>query len=206
MKGFDQRYWREQYAEPATIDGIGNVRDHSRYVSAFFNLEGVEVRSLIDLGFGLGHLLREMRRTFKPRLVHGIEPSEYAFKKLRLPGARLWQQDLLDWARDEKKERIYDLALCNSVLQYLSEKELKEVLPVLARRSRFLYLTVPTDVEYQRQKCELDFVDPWAKVRTREQYLKLLRPHFSFLSTRILESKVHFNEQTTPFQDLLFRF
>lgn len=206
MKRFDQRYWRVQYAEPASIDGIGNVRDHSRYVSAFFNLEGVEIYSLIDLGFGLGHLLREMRRSFKPRLTHGIEPSEYVFKKVRLPGARLWQQDLLSWARDEKKERLYDLALCNSVLQYLSVKELREVLPVLARRCRFLYLTVPTDVEYQRQKSELDFFDPWAKVRTRDQYLQLLRPHFTFLSTRILESKAHFNEQTTHFQDLLFRF
>lgn len=207
MKPFDQNYWDEQYRDLKTIDGIGNVKDHSRYVAAYFNLEGFNVESMVDLGFGLGYLMKEFARTFKPRRIEGIEPSEHVFKKMRMKNAKLYQEDLLTWATHPNRARwAFDLAICNSVLQYLSDKELKIVLPVLAQRCRYLYLTVPTDVEYYRQQSELEFADPWARVRTREQYQRLLKPHFTFISSRILESKIHYDEKTTPFQDLLFRF
>ncbi len=201
-----EEYWRTQYSDPATIDGIGNARDHSRYLSAFFNLEGFAVESLVDLGFGTGHLFKEMIRTFKPGRVLGIEPSAHVFKRFRAPRVRVRQLDLVSWCLDPKEERVYDLGLCTSMLQYLDAAEIKAALPVLARRLRYLYLTVPTDVEYTRQGVEHHFADPYAQVRGRAWYQKTLRPHFTFLSTRVLESKHHFNERTTPFNDLLFRF
>ncbi len=207
MKPFDQDYWDENYQDLKTIDGIGNVKDHSRYLAAYFNLEGFEVKSLIDLGFGYGNLLKEMIRTFKPRRVVGIEPSPPAFKKVKITKAHLFQEDLMSWAQNPARGAyIFDLAICNSVLQYLSDADLKLILPILARRVRFLYLTVPTDVEYKRQQSELDFHDKWAKIRTRKQYLKLLAPHFTVISSRVLESKFHYTEDNTEFQDLLFRF
>jgi len=92
------------------------------------------------------------------------------------------------------------------VFQYLTDKELKEIIPVLSKRIKFLYLTVPTNVELGRQVSELEFKDEYAIHRTREQYQKLLRPHFTFVSARVLESKHFFNEETTPFTDLLFRY
>ena len=205
MKELGREYWDVQYAEPETIDGVGNARDHSRYLSAFFNLEGVEIKSMVDLGFGPGTLFKEMIRTFRPKRALGIEPSGHVFKKFRHPQARVRQEDILTWARRPDKT-TYDLGLCTSVLQYLSEKELKEALPVLARRVRYLYLTVPTDVEYLRQKTEQKFADPYAHQRGRAQYQKLLRPHFTFLSLRVLESQHFFDEKSTPFNDLLFRF
>ncbi len=207
MKGFSPTYWQENYQDLKTIDGIGNVKDHSQYLEAFFNLEGFEINSIIDLGFGLGYLMKELKRTFKPRHLTGIEPSEFAFKKMKCPGAQLLAMDLVTWAQTPMKgKQIYDLAVLNSVLQYLSDKELKLVLPILARRARYLYLTVPTDIEYRRQQSELDFKDSWARVRTRKHYQRLLRPHFTFVSCRILESRHFYDDSTTPFQDLLFRF
>lgn len=206
MKPFDQHYWDQQYSDLKTIDGIGNVKDHSRYLAAFFNLEGFEVESLIDFGFGYGHLLKEMARVLKPRRIEGIEPSPPAFKKVHLKGAKLYQEDLVTWSQNEtRKPWVYDLGICNSVFQYLSDQELKIVLPILSQRVRYLYLTVPTDIEYERQKSELNFEDPWSKARTRSKYHRLLKPHFTFISTRILESKHFYNDNNTPFQDLLFR-
>ncbi len=206
MKPFDQHYWDTHYHDLKTIDGIGNVKDHSRYLSAFFNLEGFEPESLIDLGFGTGHLMKEMVRTFKPRRIEGIEPSPWAFQRMKLKNAKLYQEDLSAWCRHPARGRWpFDLGLCTSVLQYVRDKELNEILPILAQRCRFLYLTLPTDIEYRRQKIELDFEDSWALSRSREYYQRLISPHFTFLSTRVLESKAHYSEHTTPFQDLLFR-
>lgn len=205
MANFTKAYWDTQYEDIQSIDGVGNAKDHSRYLSAFFNLEGFNVESMIDLGFGTGHLFKEMYRKFNPHRVMGIEPSTHVYKRFKAPWARTQQMDLLTWGRTKDKS-TYDLGLCTSVLQYLSDKELKEVIPVMSRRIRYLYLTVPTDIEYERQSVELKFTDPYAKQRTRSRYHLLFRPHFTFLSTRVLESQYFYDERTTPFNDLLFRF
>lgn len=210
MKAFGPDYWSEQYTEPETIDGMANVKDHSAYLKAFFNLEGVDIDSVIDFGFGHGKLFKEIVRTFKPIGAVGLEPSETVFKRFKpVPPIRVRQQGILEWARAPQSigPKVFDLGVCTSVFQYLPATELREVVPIMAKRVRYLYLTVPTDVEYRRQKTELQFSDPWAYTnRTRQWYHRLLRPHFTFLSTRILESKEHFDENNTPFNDLLFRF
>jgi SAM-dependent methyltransferase len=214
MTKFDKSYWDKNYSEPMSMDGIGNARDHVRYLKSYLALEHVDVSSIVDLGFGYGHLFREMLKAFIPHTAVGIEPSPYAFRKARADKLRpasttdlkLYEEDLLTWCRSKRKEVVFDLGLCTSVFQYLEDRELKEVIPVLARRIKYLYLTVPTDGELSRQVSELDFKDEYAIHRSREKYQKLLRPSFTFISARVLESKHHFDEESTPFTDLLYRF
>jgi hypothetical protein len=215
MTVFDKTYWDKNYAEPMSMDGIGNARDHVSYLVSFLDIEHVDIGTVIDLGFGYGHLFREMMKAFIPHRAVGIEPSPYAFKKAKIHKLRpvastdleLYEEDLLTWCRtDRKKKNFFDLGICTSVFQYLTDKELKEALPIISKRIKYLYLTVPTDVELGRQVSELEFKDEYAIHRTREQYQKLLKPHFTFVSARVLESKHYFNEDTTAFTDLLYRF
>ncbi len=211
---FDKTYWDKNYSDPMSMDGIGNAKDHTRYLQSFFAVEHVDVSTIVDLGFGYGHLFREMLRTFKPHTAVGIEPSPYAFKKAKpdklrpVPSTdlRLFEEDLLTWCRTGRRGNKFDLGICTSVFQYIADRELKEILPVLARRIKYLYLTVPTDIELGRQISELEFKDEYAIKRSREKYQRLLRPHFTFVSARVLESKHFFLEETTPFTDLLYRF
>ncbi len=214
MANFDKTYWDKNYSDPMSMDGIGNAKEHTRYLKSFLAVEHVEITSIVDLGFGYGHLFREMMKTFIPYKAVGIEPSPYAFKKARPDKLRpvdstdlkLYQEDLITWCRTKRKENEFDLAICTSVFQYLTDKELKEVLPVIAKRVKYLYLTVPTDVELGRQVSELEFKDEYAIHRTREKYQKMIKPHFTFISSRILESKSFFDEESTSFTDLLYRF
>ena len=215
MTAFDKTYWDKNYAQPMTMDGIGNAKDHVRYLKSFLSIEHVEITSVIDLGFGYGHLFREMLKAFIPYRAVGIEPSPYAFNKVKIDKLRpvestdlkLIQEDLITWCRtDRKKNSEFDLGICTSVFQYLSDKELREIIPVLAKRIKYMYLTVPTNIELGRQVSELEFKDEYAIHRTREQYQKLLKPHFTFISSRVLESKTHFDEESTHFTDLLYRF
>lgn len=213
-KGFDKTYWDVNYAEPEEMDNIVNAKEHADYMRSILALESVDVSSVIDLGFGLGILFKEVLKTFKPYRAHGIEPSEHAFetvskKKMAVESTKLVLEniDLCTWAAKEyKKDKTFDLGLCTSVFQYLSDKEIEEVLPVMARRIRFLYFSVPTNLELKKQIEDLQFKDEYAIHRSREKYLKLIRPHFTFVSSRLLESKVHFDEDSTHFTDLLFRF
>lgn len=214
MPNFDKTYWDKNYSDPMSMDGIGNAKDHVRYLQSFLAVEHVDVSSIVDLGFGYGHLFREMLRAFRPHTAVGIEPSSFAFKKAKPDKLRpvpttdlkLYEEDLITWCRTNRKEKSFDLGICTSVFQYLSDKELKEILPILAKRIRYLYLTVPTDVELRRQVSELDFKDEYAIHRSREKYQRLLRPHFTFVSARLLESKFFFDEESTHFTDLLYRF
>lgn len=214
MNSFDKTYWDKNYSDPMSMDGIGNAKEHTKYLQSYLSIEHVDISTIVDLGFGYGHLFREMLRAFKPHTAVGIEPSPYAFKKVKLDKIRpvpsteiaLYEEDLLTWCRTKRKQNKFDLGICTSVFQYLSDKELKEVLPVLSKRVKYLYLTVPTDIELNRQISELEFKDEYAIRRSKEKYQKLIRPHFTFISSRILESKHYFDEETTSFTDLLYRF
>ena len=214
MKSFDKTYWDKNYSDPMSMDGIGNAREHARYLKSFLTIEHVDISTVIDLGFGYGHLFREMLKTFIPHTAVGIEPSSFAFKKAKpdkwrpveSTDLKLYEEDLLTWCRTTRKNNIFDLGICTSVFQYLSDKDLKEIIPILSKRVKYLYLTVPTDIELNRQIDELDFKDEYAIRRSREKYQRLLRPYFTFVSSRVLESKHFFNEETTHFTDLLYRY
>jgi len=210
-KGFRKEYWDKNYSEPEDMDGVFNAKNHAVYLKNFFDLENVEIKSMIDLGHGLGYLLREFYKTLSPQNAWGIEPSEHAFLKsqklLKSYDIKLENTDLLSWCKKKwRGKKAIDLGICTGVIHYLPEDEIKQILPVLAKRVRYLYFSVPTNRELDRQIDEMDFFDPYAIRRSKSKYLNLLKPHFSIVSSRVLESKNFYSEDNTSFTDLLFRF
>jgi hypothetical protein len=214
MKSFDKQYWDENYSVPESMDGICNAKDHIKYLQSFFALEHIDISSIIDFGFGHGVLFKKMMKAFIPYKACGIEPSEYIFNKtikkklkpVESTKLELLNEDLLTWCRRaDSKKLSFDLGICTSVFQYIETKDLKEIIEVLSRRVKYLYLTLPTDIELERQVDDIQFYDRYAKRRTQRQYLKLIKPHFAIVGSRILESRVWFDERTTHCTDLLFR-
>jgi len=310
---FEDEYWKANFDEPETMDCIGNATEHVKYIKAFFDIESMDINSIVEVGFGLGHLLGEMIRILEPEVVHGLEPSSYAYARGKTHLLRCWRDrgdcgeqqmqpklvsirrfvssktkkipagstseektrhaipfeqvcscilryadkkmcqldlertDALKWANGscsvgyrsnisfERKdndcpvrcrrptraewepqneegksvgenEAVYHLGVCTSVLQYLPDSELEDFIQRLSKRVYYLYLTVPTTKEYARQVDELDFHDKYALRRSRKFYQNLLSKYFTFISSRILESREFFTEDTTPFTDLVFRF
>jgi hypothetical protein len=211
----DQAYWEKNYSEPMEMDGIVNAKTHATYLKSLFDLEYISVSSLIDLGFGLGYMFKEMVMAFEPTKTSGIEPTELAFNEFqKREGAlihdykiKIYQEDLLTWCKTDRKVKSrFDLGICSSVMQYISDEDLKVIVPILAERLKYIYLSVPTDKELKRQVSELEFKDEYALRRSKAFYYKLLSQHFTFIGSRVLESKKYFNEDTTSFTDLLFRF
>lgn len=213
MKAIDKQYWKKYYAEPEEMDGIVNAQHHAEYLKNYFDIERVKVKSIFDFGFGLGFLFEALVKKFEPTKVGGIEPSDYAYEFFLKRGKNLIkyydielnQESLLDWA-EKKKKASFDLGICTSVFQYLKEDELRIIIPELKKKIKYLYFSVPTDKEYIRQKEDHNFKDEYAYSRKKEFYYDLLSPHFTFISSRLLESKHYFDEKNTPFTDLLFRF
>jgi hypothetical protein len=214
--GFSKKYWDENYSELEEMDNIGNCEEHVRYLEAIFRLEQIEIRSVVDLGMGLGHLFREMVECFSPVRKLGVEPSEYAFNEALklLIGSRhnikkvhLKNIDLVTWAKNRTDmDKAFDLGICTSVFQYLKDEEIEFILPIMAKSIRYLYFSVPTDVEFKRQISEYDFFDEYSIHRTKEQYRNWISPHFTFVSNRVLESRFFFNDDNSKFKEQVFRF
>jgi hypothetical protein len=153
-------------------------------------------------------------KSFIPYKACGVEPSKYAFDKARARKLKpvestkleLLNESIQEWCeRPDSKNLSFDLALCNSVFQYIEKKDLEKIVPVIAKRVKYLYLTVPTDIELDRQIDELEFNDTYALRRSRDFYRKILGKHFTNISSKLWESKSHFNDETTLFTDLLYR-
>jgi hypothetical protein len=214
MKSFEKQYWDDNYYEPETMDGISNATSHVQYVKALMALEHVDISSIVDLGYGHGVLFKEFMKEFIPYRALGIEPSKYMYaqssvqklKPVQSTKLKLFNEDLETWCkRKDSKHLSFDLGLCTSVLQYIESKQLEKIIPILSKRVKYLYLTVPTDKELKRQREEIHFHDKYAIKRSKSFYLKLLKPHFTIIGSRLLESKYYFNEQSTYFTDLLYR-
>lgn len=213
-KGFDKDYWEANYNEPEEMDGIANASEHANYLKNFFDLDGIEIKGLIDFGMGQGHLLYEFTKVFNPKNVIGLEPSSYAYEISKKRFSRFKREKFQFFKTDIKNyceklindEQVFDLGVCTSVLQYLSEEELKFCFPVLARNLKYLYLSFPTDKELIRMERDLNFSDSYALRRSRSFYQKIIMPHFTVVSSRVLESKYFFNEKNTHFTELYYRF
>jgi SAM-dependent methyltransferase len=214
----DATYWRECYADPELMDGIFNAEDHAAYIDRLLALEGVRVRSLVDLGFGLGHLTDAVIAALRPREVEATEPSAWAreralargLARARLDGRpakpRIRDLDLAGWCAEPPPETPFDLGICTSVLHYLDDAALAAVLPAMASRMRYLYLTLPTARDLARQRAEEGFEDRHAIARPREAWWALLSPHFTCVANRLLESKPLADPQSASFEDDLYRF
>ncbi|MEX0798479.1 MAG: class I SAM-dependent methyltransferase [Bacteriovoracaceae bacterium] len=214
MSSFEKDYWEQNYSQPFTMDCIGNAKEHVKYMKAFFELEKVDISSVADFGFGYGYLFQKTLKAFLPYKALGVEPSRHAYlkaqkrklKPVESTRLKLVNDTLESWCRQKDHQKHnYDLGICSSVFQYLEEEALEFVVKKLSKRIKYLYLTVPTDKELERQVEELSFDDKFALRRSSDFYKNILGKGFTNISSRIWESKFHFNEDTTLFTDLLYR-
>jgi len=195
-KKFETEYWKEIYGSGLDVDGSYNAKQHAAYLHSLFQLMEISVYKIADFGFGKGILLREFVKTFAPVKVYAVDASEEAYLDLQKK----------DWVKKSEKYEVYhssleeftlkklekepvDLAICNSVLQYLPEQVLPDVVEKIAKYSNYLYFTVPTKVDYDEMRKEMKFTDPYAFERSQKYYRKLLTRDFEVVGYNLLQSK-----------------
>lgn len=211
LSKFNQKYWDSMYAEDdeSIIDGIDNAKEHARYLKSILDLSEVFVESIGDFGFGKGILLREVVKKFKPKQIIAIDPSREANDKLK---KQLWiqkyscniEQTTLENFKESKIKKPLDLGICNSIFQYISNNDVTPAFEKLAQLCKYVYFSVPTKVDYEYMKNELDFIDPYAYVRNKKFYTKAISPYFTIVSHNLLESKIHTKESGFLYE--FFRF
>ena len=213
-EGFAKEYWDKNYSSPDDMDGIGNVSSHLDYIRSLFEIEFIDISSIADFGFGLGHLFEAVLDHYKPYKALGIEPSRHPFdivKKRKIkpvPSTKLSlkQIDLVGWCKENESKKIrFDLGLCTSVFQYLTDEEMEYCLRVLSMKVKYLYFSVPTDIELRRQVEDLEFEWPLLFLPSLKNEKPFIEVLHEILRSKSLEVKEQTNDLKVPQTESAYR-
>jgi SAM-dependent methyltransferase len=165
---FDAAYYRRFY------DG-GRVHDEAKVGALISGVLGfaawwdVPVRSVLDVGAGLGFAGRWLAAHRPDIRYRGIDVSEWACRE---HGHR--RADISTW----RPGRPFDVTVCVSVLQYLDDACLVAAVENLAAATRhLLYLELPTTWD-RRHVIDDDRTDLDVHWRSGAWYRRALEPWF----------------------------
>ena len=169
MPDFDAAYYRRFYYNPATRASTPEyARRRARFIGAYLRFIDLPVKSVLDMGCGVGRVLRALGKEFPDARLTGVEYSEYLCNK------HGWQQgSVVDWPG-----RTHDLVVCNDVLGYLDNRACDAAIQNLARLTRgALYLGALTRED--RTIVDAERTDPDQHLRSLAWYRRRLRKHFT---------------------------
>jgi SAM-dependent methyltransferase len=187
---FDQAYYDRFYLTPKSR--VTSAEEHShlaRFVFEFAHHNGIELTNVLDVGAGIGLWKRWFEKNAKKVTYRGTEVSdamckEHGFEK----------RDIARW-RDRE---LYDLVICQGVLQYLPDPDVAPAIANLAAMSKGLvYLEITTRVDL-KERCDTDRTDVDIFVRNGSYYRAILQKYFLQVGAGLWWSK----EYTPPFFEL----
>jgi SAM-dependent methyltransferase len=169
---FDRDYYRRFYFERATaVTSRAEMHARGRLIGAYMAYSGCRMKSVLDVGCGIG-LMRRALLSANPRAVYvGLEVSEYLCNRYG------WVKgSICDYA----PRRKFDLVVCHDVLQYLDDRDAARGLANLGRLARgILYFTALTARDW-RESADRRFTDANVHLREadwyRQRLLKKFRP------------------------------
>lgn len=133
-KVYDQEYFDRWYRSRGKIHGRNEVRRKVMMavtVAEYFMRRPVE--TVLDLGAGEGAWFTHLRSIRRRAEYTGVEPSAYAVE--RFGKERNIRQATFGEARKLRLAGEFDLVVCSDVLHYLSEREIRQGLPELVKRT-----------------------------------------------------------------------
>ncbi len=166
---FDQAYYERFYVNPETrAASPAEQQRQARFVAAYLKYLELDVERIVDIGCGLGHLLKTLGKAFPHARCDGVEISAYLCREYG------WQQASVT----DYDAPAYDLVVCTDVLGYLDDQACEAALGNLGRLSRgALYLSVLT--EDDMDICDRAHTDLNQTLRSRAWYIERLEPHFA---------------------------
>lgn len=167
---FDADYYHRFYQDPTTrVTTPADVGRLCRFVGAYLDFLGIRVRSVLDLGCGLGLWRDAVREVFPRASYRGVEVSEHLCRE------HGWEQGS---AVDYAPGRTFDLVVCQGVLQYLTDRQADRAIANLGRLCRgALYLEALTRRD-ARHNCDRSVTDTAVHLRTGAWYRQRLRRAF----------------------------
>ena len=167
---FDARYYRRYYQNPRTrATTPGAVRRQAAFVAAYLKHLELPVRRIVDVGCGLGWMLRALQRAFPGASAQGVEYSAH------LCALHGWTHAS---ATDFASRTPFDLVVCHDVLPSLDDAACRAAIANLARLCRgALYVGILTEEDWEN--CDRARTDPHVHLRPARWYRRELSKHFT---------------------------
>lgn len=166
---FDGAYYERFYGDPSTrISDAEDDTKLARFVLAYLDYLGVEVRTVLDLGCGTGRWKAALH-SVRPDLEYtGVEISEVMCERHGWnPGS------VVTWDGPPA-----DLVVCHGVLQYLTDDEAKAAIENLGRLAdKAMYLELVTREDWE-DNVDQKLTDGEIHFRKIKWYRKRLAEHF----------------------------
>jgi len=176
---FDAAYYRRFYGR-RPVHNRRQVAHLAEGVVSFASWWRIPIRSVLDVGAGKGYWRDGLAATRSRVKYHGIDASQYACNRF---GHQL--ADIAVW----RPRRKYDLVVCQSVLQYLDDRDAAKAIGVLGMACQgLLVFDAPTiadrDTVIDQSNTDLDVY--W---RTGNWYRKRLTTVFMEIGAGIWLSR-----------------
>lgn len=167
---FGADFYRRFYLDPRTrVVTRAEMARRADLVAAFVRHAEYPVRSILDVGCGLGLMRAALLRHFPKARYTGLEASAY------LCARHGWEHGS---AATFASPRPFDLVICYDVLQYLATREAAAAVRNLARLCRgVLHFGVLTTEDWELY-CDRRITDRDVHVRPGAWYRRRLAPAF----------------------------
>jgi 2-polyprenyl-3-methyl-5-hydroxy-6-metoxy-1,4-benzoquinol methylase len=190
FRRFDEAYYHRFYESPQTR--VYSAEEHAslaEFVFAFARWNHIEMKSVLDIGAGVGMWKSWIQKHQKGVQYTGTEVSQAMCKK-----HGYLHRDIARW-RDRKK---HDLIICQGVLQYLPDPDVAPAIANIAAMSRGLvYIEVTTRSDL-RDRCDKARTDTDIFVRNGSYYRGILSKHLHNVGCGLWWIK----ERAMPFYEL----
>lgn len=167
---FDQAYYDRFYLSPKTrVVAPDEHAQLAKFVFAFARYNGIELKSVLDIGAGVGLWKTWIEKHAKQTHYVGTEVSRVMCEK-----HGYLNRDIARW-RDREQ---HDLIICQGILQYLPDPDVAPAVANLAAMSRgLLYVEVTTRLDL-RERTDKDRTDQNIFIRNGSYYRGILQKHF----------------------------
>ncbi len=169
---FDEAYYRRWYGDARTRAFTKADKDiRAGFVVSYMKLLKMPLRSVVDVGCGLGHW-REALLKLKPGLSYtGVEYSAIMAKRFG------WVESS---AADYAPRRQFDLVISQAVLQHMDDADCARAIDNMGAYARgALYLEVLTREDWSSGMIDKKYTEKHAYLRSRAWYVKRLGKYFT---------------------------
>jgi trans-aconitate methyltransferase len=170
---FDSAYFRKYYFNAATrVTSAAEMQGRAQLVAAVLHHAGIPVRTILDMGCGIGLLRKPFAKALPRARYVGVESSEYLCARYQ------WiKGSVTDFAPRAPS----DLVICYDVLQYLDDRDAARAIVNLAKLTRAaLYVSALTREDW-RENCDRTRTDRDVHLRGGDWYRRRLQKRFNYL-------------------------
>ncbi len=172
---FDADYYRRFYGDRTTrVSDLAAVRKLAAFVAGYLHYLEVPVRSILDVGCGVGHWQKAAATLWPRARYHGVEYSQHLCERFGWTEASIVDFDPASTSGQPQ----FDLIVCRGVLQYLDDRTAGKAMQNLAHWCRgALFLEALTTLDW-RQNCDRARTDGNVHLRTGAWYRRRLHQDF----------------------------